>query len=236
MSSPATTSAGNDRVGNAGITISPPEQPEQLSSSTSAPILLSSGTSRDNRAPLLSLDFPLWYHLFLNLLEPLSTLIAIFQLFFYPLAFLHESLPSLVEHYTREGTQPLLTELGGAWTLVLFLEVVLLSPLKYISPLPHPFEEVFTAGGSAGLNGYSLRLKVWRYTLCAILLSDCIYFWSLAQEDPMGWTGVLVPRNWRSGLQGTTVLLSLVGSATRIAFLAGVGIRKSGEEGGVLLP
>ncbi|PWN20362.1 hypothetical protein BCV69DRAFT_207373 [Microstroma glucosiphilum] len=219
-------------VGASGIAI--PTQVEQLSSSASAH--LQSSIERSNVAPHLFLDFPLWYHLFINFLEPLSTAIAIVQLFFWPLSFLQESLPTLADHYTREGTQPILTELGGAWTLVLFLEVVLLSPLKCISPLPHPYEEVFTAGGSAGFSGYSLRLKVWRYTLGTILLSDCVYFWSLAQENPLGWAGVLVPWNWRTGLQATTVLLSLVGSSTRIAFLAGVGIKKSGEEGEVALP
>lgn len=230
MSSQTTERTNSDNTVGATIIIPTAEQVEQLTNPTPTPVL-----PRGNRAALLILDFPLWYHLFLNLLEPFSTLIAISQLFFWPLAFLRESLPSLAEHYTREGSQPLLTELGGAGTLVLFLEVVLLSPLKFISPLPHPFEEIFSTGGSAGLSGYSLRLKIWRYTLCAVLLSDCVYFWSLAQEDPLGWAGVLLPWNWRTGLQATTVLLSMVGSATRIAFLAGVGIKKSGEAGGVAL-
>jgi hypothetical protein len=124
----------------------------------------------------------------------------------HPRTFLYESLPNI--EYDHQW-QPLITEVVGGWTLVLFLEVFLLSPFPRVSE-------------------WGKEVEMWKFAIRALMVSDVLYWYSFVQDAGSLWA-VIWPGNWDNALQGLSIVLTAIGSITRVAFLVGLG-RKTTEE------
>ncbi|KAK4236526.1 hypothetical protein C8A03DRAFT_45485 [Achaetomium macrosporum] len=145
---------------------------------------------------------PLSYRVTLTLLEPLFALNGAMMTFLTPQAYVsgitHE--PALYS----PANQFLYTQLGGAWLLFAFNEVVVMRLVD--------------------------DLRVWRLLCCGMLVSDLCYHVSSVQAVG-GWARFCELGQWTAF--DWAVFASAVGPmVVRLLVVAGVGVKNVEEEGG----
>ncbi|KAF2130327.1 hypothetical protein P153DRAFT_288345 [Dothidotthia symphoricarpi CBS 119687] len=141
---------------------------------------------------------PAFYYHFFTTLDPLISLSAIYMNFFSPETILGSAFaPSSPWCTVTPSHTMLMHQAGGAFAMFAFLMVFMLRATN--------------------------DLKVWKYFEAGVLMTDGAAFWSLG--NALASQRRLGVGEWRGEEWGTVVILVVV-SVVRIAFLMGLGMEQ----------
>ncbi|CAO1638633.1 unnamed protein product [Sympodiomycopsis kandeliae] len=148
---------------------------------------------------------PYWYRFFLGFFEPLTTIIAIPQVLFFPNAYLAETIPGSLQEYNQNHSifASLFMQVALCFLLSVYIELYLFG-IEWINSPP----------------------QKWDLAVKFLLVGDIM--WAVALFQGNRWTA---PSDWThfSGANAlalhTTEVLGIIGPATRIAFLLRVGFQ-----------
>lgn len=142
---------------------------------------------------------PLWYRLFLPIIEPLTTVIALYQLLFHPQVYLSETTPAVLAVYTPR-MDTLFTQLALSMAFTVYVE-------SYLFGYRWP-----------------AQADEWQGAVVLLLAGDALFNFALFQGNEWTWwwawgqfKGANVP------LLISAAVMGVLGPVTRVLFLLRVG-------------